>query len=78
MSDYLSQVLKSGRTLLKDTKTPASKEKRETVAKSKTAPTPEDSDPHKVFIRKTISDKPKKLDVVESMMRFIKAEEAKL
>ena len=78
MSDYLNQVLKTGRTLLKDTKQPASKEKREAVAKSKTTPTVEDSDPHKVFIKKTISEKPKKLDVVESMKRFIKAEETKL
>lgn len=78
MSDYLAQVIKSGRTLLKDTKQPASKEKREVVAKSKMTPTPEDSDPHKVFIKKTISDKPKKLEVVESMKRFIKAEESKL
>lgn len=78
MSDYLTQVLKSGKTVLKDTKTPATKEKREVIAKSKTTPTPEDSDPHKVFIKKTISDKPKKLEVVESMKRFIKAEETKL
>lgn len=61
-----------------DTKVPASKEKREVIAKSKTTPTPEDGDPHKVFIKKTISDKPKKMEVVESMKRFIKAEEAKL
>ena len=78
MSDYLTQVLKTGRTLLKDTKQPASKEKRETVAKAKASPTVEDGDPHKVFIKKTISDKPKKLEVVEHMKRFIKAEESKL
>jgi hypothetical protein len=79
MSDYLSQLLKSGKTLLKDTKLPATKEKREVVAKSSSQPTtPADSDPHKVFIKKTVSDKPKKLEVVESLKRFITAEESKL
>lgn len=77
MSDYLSQILKSGKKLLNDTKVPATKEKRETVAKSATAP-PTDSDPHKAFIKRTISEKPKKLDVVEDLKRFIKTEEAKL
>jgi hypothetical protein len=78
MSDYLTQVLKSGRTILTDTKLPATKEKRETVAKASANPLPVDADPHKVFVKKTIADKPKKLDVVEDFKRFIKVEEAKL
>lgn len=78
MSDYLSQLMKSGKKLLTDTKTPATKEKREQVAKSATSTAPTETDPHKAFIKRTISEKPKKLEVVEEFKKFIKAEEAKL
>ena len=70
-SDYLKDVLTSGRTILGDTKMPK--------LKSKTKPSsltePPESDPHKIFIKKTIADKPPKKDVVETMMRFCKAAE---
>jgi hypothetical protein len=79
MSDYLAQVLKSGRTILQDCKAPATKEKREKVAKS--AATPEisaETDPHRILVKKTISDKPSKADLVKEFKRFITVEEAKL
>jgi hypothetical protein len=80
MSDYLTQLLKSGKQILTDTKVPASKEKREKVAKqaNEATPKPEDSDPHKVFRKRTISDKPSKEKVVEDLKRFIKEAESKL
>ena len=75
-SAYLKQFLASGKQLLSDTKIPATKEKREKVAKNATeAP---DSDPHKAFVKKDITDKPKKEDVVKDFQRFIKEAEAKL
>lgn len=78
MSDYLSQLMKSGKKLLTDTKTPATKEKRQAVAKSAIESTPTESDPHKAFVKRTISEKPKKTEVVEEFKKFIKAEESKL
>ena len=75
-SAYLKQLLASGKTLLADTKIPASKEKREKVAKN--AQEPPDSDPHKAFVKRTITDKPSKEDVVKDFKRFIKEAEAKL
>lgn len=75
-SGYLKQVLASGRQILTDTKAVASKEKREKIVKNSTQP-PE-SDPHKAFIKKTITEKPKKEDVVKDLKRFIEEVESKL
>jgi len=61
---------------LSDTKVPATKEKREKIVKN--SETPPESDPHKAFIKKTITDKPKKEDVVKDLERFIKEAESKL
>lgn len=72
-SDYLKDVLASGRRILGDTKTP--KLTKQTKPSSLTN-TPE-SDPHKVLIKRAIQEKPKKQDMVEEFKRFIKsAEEA--
>lgn len=73
---YLSQVLKTGRKILTDTKAPATKEKREKIAQN--AKEPVESDPHKAFIKKTITEKPKKEDVLKDFRRFIEEAESKL
>lgn len=75
-SAYLKQLLSSGKQLLSDTKIPATKEKRDKIAKN--AQEPPDSDPHKAFIKKTITDKPNKDEIVKAFERFIKEAEAKL
>ena len=73
---YLSQVLKTGRKILTDTKLPASKEKRDKIVKNQEQPV--ESDPHKAFIKKTITEKPKKEDVLKDFRRFIEEAESKL
>jgi hypothetical protein len=73
---YLSSVLKAGKKILIDTKAPATKEKRDKIAKN--AQEPVESDPHKAFIKKTITEKPKKEDVVKELKRFIEEAEARL
>ena len=74
MSAYLNDFLKSGKKILEDTKSPAiKKEKAKPVA---ALGTPTDSDPHKVFIKRMIQERPKKKDVVEEFEKFIKAAEA--
>lgn len=79
MSEYLSQILKSGKTLLTDTKTRPSKDKREAVAKSNANPSAvEETDPHKNFIKKSITEKPSKDDVVSIFKKFITEAESKL
>jgi hypothetical protein len=75
-SSYLSNLLKSGKQILADTKLPASKEKREKIVKN--ASEPVDADPHRAFIKKTITDKPPKDEVVKQLERFIKEAEDKL
>ena len=74
MSGYLQEFLKSGRTILDDTKTPkpVMKKKDKAVVPSEA----ECSDPHKLLIRKTIQEKPKKADLIEEFQRFIKQAEA--
>ena len=75
-SSYLTQLLKSGRQILSDTKMPATKEKREKIVQN--AQTPIESDPHRAFVKKTITEKPSKDDVVKELERFIKEAESKL
>jgi hypothetical protein len=72
MGNELKEFMKSGKTLITDTKTP-----RQLKAKEKAKPD-EIGDPHKMFVRHTIQTKPKKLEIVEEFKKFIKVEEAKL
>jgi hypothetical protein len=74
MSAYLQEFMKSGRTILEDTKTPkpVQKKKDKAVVPSEA----ECSDPHKLLIRKTIQEKPKKADLIEEFGKFIKQAEA--
>jgi len=39
---------------------------------------PIDSDPHKVFTKRTIAEKPKKSDIIDEFKKFIKSAEEKL
>jgi hypothetical protein len=72
MGNELKEFMKSGKTLITDTKTP-----RQLKPKEKAKPD-EIGDPHKMFVRQTIQNKPKKLEIVEEFKKFIKVEEAKL
>jgi hypothetical protein len=72
MGNELKEFMKSGKVLITDTKTP-----RQLKPKEKAKPD-EVGDPHKMFVRQTIQNKPKKLELVEEFKKFIKVEEAKL
>jgi hypothetical protein len=72
MGNELKEFMKSGKVLITDTKTP-----RQLKPKEKAKPD-EIGDPHKMFVRQTIQNKPKKLELVEEFKKFIKVEEAKL
>lgn len=73
-SDYLKDVMASGRKILGDTKIP--KMTKETKPSS-LANKPE-ADPHKVLVKRAIQEKPKKQELVEEFKRFIKAAEEDL
>lgn len=75
MSSYLDDLLKSGKRIISDTKTPApvkqSKDKKALGPLGK----PEETNPHKILVRRTIQEKPKKSELIEEFAKFIKAEE---
>lgn len=73
-SDYLKDMMKSGRKILGDTKTP---KMTKATKPSSLGNTPE-SDPHKILVKRAIQDKPKKQELVEEFQRFIRAAEAEL
>lgn len=75
MSDYLGQVLASGKKIIVDTKTPKKPKAPATSIEKMSVP---DSDPHKAFVRRCIAERPKKEDVVKDLKRFIAAAEAEL
>jgi hypothetical protein len=77
MSSYFDELQKSGKKILEDTKTPALIKKKATKpVGAMDAPT--ETDPHKVLIKRTISEKPKKSELVEDFKKFITAAEAEL
>jgi len=82
MSDYLKDLLASGKKILADTKQPR-KTPTATTSDGKKKPvppmnTPTESDPHKNFVKRTIQEKPKPKALVEEMKRFIESAEAEL
>ena len=72
MGNELKEFMKSGKVLITDTKTP-----RQLKPKEKAKPE-EIGDPHRMFVRQTIQNKPKKSELVEEFKKFIKIEEDKL
>jgi hypothetical protein len=75
MSDYLGQMLSSGRKIIIDTKVP---KKAKAPSNSIEKATIIENDPHKAFVRRCIAERPKKEDVVKELKRFIVAAEAEL
>ena len=69
----LNNFMKSGRHLLGDTKAP-----RKIGTKPKKLETQMEEDPHKLFIRRCVMEKPKKADIVDDIKKFIKAAEETL
>ena len=79
MSEYLRQMLDSGKQLLKDTKTRKPKTAPIKAEKVGLAPVkPTETDPYRAFASRVIESKPKKKDVVEMIEEFIRKEEDKL
>ena len=77
MSSYLKDVLSSGRKILGDTKQLPIKDSKDGKAKPKPSSihNPPESDPHKVFIKRAISERPKKTEMIDEIKKFIKQAE---
>lgn len=83
MSDYLKDLIASGKKILADTKQPRKPETVQKTPDGKKKPvppmnTPTESDPHKNFIKRTIQEKPKPKALVEELKKFIESAEAEL
>ena len=76
MSSYLKDVLSSGRKILGDTKQlPVKDSKDKGKPKPSSIHNPPESDPHKVFIKRAISERPKKTEMIDEIKKFIKQAE---
>ena len=75
MDGTLKALFDTGRKILGDTKSakPAHRKPNATMAA-----TPEDADPHKNFIKRTVSEKPKKAELIKDIKRFIEQAEKEL
>jgi len=69
---FLHDFFKSGKKLIDDTKTPAVPKSRKKGAVTEVSA---ETDPHKILVRRTIQDRPKKIELVEDFKRFIKTAE---
>ena len=83
MSDFLKDLLASGKTFISDTKTP---KQLKTVGKSdkKGIPNPAagsmpgETDRHKIFISRAINEKLKAKDIVKEIQKICEDEDSKL
>jgi hypothetical protein len=72
MSASFQEFLKSGKKILDDTKSPAPLKSKGKISLKEEI---EEKDPHKIFIRRVIQEKPKKPELVVELKKFITAAE---
>ena len=81
MSDYLKEIMATGRVILSDTKTPKRKDvvsvKKPGIPNPAAGSGPE-TDPHKVFIKRAIKERLKKSEIVEEVQKFCDDADSKL
>ena len=75
MSAYLQDLIKSGKKIISDTKVPAKMIEKGSKKKTASMDVPVETNPHKMLIRRTIQEKPKKSELVEEFKKFIQAAE---
>ena len=76
MDAHLKSIFESGRKILGDTKSakaPASKKGRAKLA-TEAQEIPE-TDPHKIFVKRSIREKPKGADMIKEIKKFIEEAE---
>lgn len=78
MSGYLHDLLKTGRKILEDTKSPALPKKKGEKVKALGLDEPKETDPFRVLAKRVIQEKPKKTELVDEFKKFITAAEAEL
>jgi len=81
MSDYLKDVLASGKKLLTDTKARnkvVKKEEKPGKVPNPAAGSGPETDPHKIFVKRMIQERPKKSELVEEVQKFCAEADSKL
>lgn len=82
MGDYFKDLMKQGKQLLSDTKTP--KQLQTIVKKDKMLSNPAlgsmpgETNPHKIFVARAINEKLKAKDLVKEFQKICDSEDAKL
>lgn len=79
MDATLKALMDSGRRVISDSKTPKLAHKKKEVSRDEALGVgPQETDPHKIFVKRTINEKPKKTEIVKDIERFIKQAESEL
>lgn len=78
MSDFLQQLFSSGRKIVNDSKAPRPQHKKKDPPTIEKAAADVETDPHRIFVKRMINEKPKSADVVKEIQKFISAAEAEL
>jgi len=78
MDATFKDFLQSGRALLTDTKTPRKLAAVGTKLNPLKVGGMDETDPYKAFVKRVISEKPKKGELVKDLKRFIEGAEAQL
>jgi len=77
MEGFLKEFLSSGKRLLEDTKKAKGLQQKSKATRQEVSGAVE-TDPHKIFIKRCISEKPKKPEIVKDIKNFIEAAEREL
>jgi hypothetical protein len=79
MDSTLKALMDSGRRVISDSKTPKLAQKKKEVSRDEALGVgPAETDPHKVFVKRAINEKPKKAEMVKDIKRFIDVAEKDL
>jgi hypothetical protein len=79
MDSTLKALVDSGRRVISDSKTPKLASKKKEVSRDEALGVgPAETDPHKVFVKRTINEKPKKAELIKDIKKFIQVAEADL
>ena len=77
MDGTLKSLFDTGRKILGDTKAPRPPHRKAKATMEEVQGSVE-TDPHKNFIKRTVSEKPKKAELIKDIKRFIEQAEAEL
>ena len=75
--DAFKEFLNSGKKIISDTKQPKAQQSKKQVSLAESLSEPV-GDAHQIFVKRTVSTKPKKAEIIEDFIKFVAQAEKEL